>query len=1822
MEVLKLFERKPSDPSDPSSSPVEVPIKWDLTREFVLYPNGKGGPVKLPSTQHVKRPSPEMVQKLRQGKPEFFLTGCKITPASEISHEWGYEGSILLYDPKDPAVSSVEYVYLTDHLPEQAETRRGVLTDPKSNLFFVTLKGDSLPTYHFWQNVRKDGNPGEAEVFDWATYMDACASRRASEQLDSDTIRISGELHHANDDFEDNEEDEIDEAINAKLRRVTRSTRLRDDLSDDDSIKLGRPSRKHRYAPTPKPPPGRDSYDDFFLDSNNNELEGEALHRGLKDLFGFGRYYECPTDRLEYADPEVERLAREFEENLRVEGLESTLRDFGFWQGNRSKKNQHFGGRSPPSEPPKRNWPKNKVLETVAYKLAVASKHTKGLPPLTGDEPWTRDDSIGFWTSLDPKIKPRVPSRLQKQDPTRYKRPAGVTKERNKNRNLFTGGFTNFRNRFQRAPREPSYIRPWEQTSWKPKLQVDSEIELHQHLMRLRRRPKKSNLRQTTTRSTLSSSRPTHYPSSGRSSEWRNVTSSGISSRLAPPGAWSFRTRSTRSYLDSSPNHSPMSDVRSTTLDPFFPRTSSSSSSFPTRTDSRETYAPSTLSFADSWWQQNSQMYGPLRQRGSFAHLATASSGTLPSSSRHASADARATGLVDEGLRFRDFDGDHTSGLHRGRRGPSKGRVSFDLPEDDGGRRVPFREVRLRDGSLREVRSALHKTRDGGEQALRDTCQICTENLTSAPDWLKGHHHRRHGRYLRTSSSSSTDYVPWFTVACHVCHKLLATPREYALCYKHHFKGKLGNALENHPEVQRELRRMNWRVTCPTCHRDLRDLTRLEWPQHFASHGPTLASIAEHKARDKADFWKQWFDTASGHGPVAGNVRNTVDQYICSICKNPLVEMTMAQKRQHYNAHVQEGAAVPGNFATTTEAAADVNATMYESESDVGDPNEDTLVDSINNHRTPQRVVDADKDSGDSFEDSISDSTDWDIVPTGFMEEHYSREGISKRQYRPHSAPPTHRFPRSSSTGPSSSQPTRSLFPNAPTTPENDFDSIFDNRRPAKPQRRPKPRSTPRRHRSSSAPPPSSKLAALQSDRGGEAHIDKGNDSDGYYNEGNYGNNGDAYYDNGDEEPLLGGKEDPFNDETGDPFDNSNGYKGHDAYHDHGFNSPLYGLHRRPSIRKLISDCFTGSTSDRLRNTARTRAPDRDAALRAEARTPLVLAHEDARLAAAGAGAAPSLYDAQRHRWHRRTHACLVAHVRANAARRASGRPPAPFPDFDVALLAERVRERPGAYGFDEGLAHHEARVARRRVVAERAYARAHPEWDGGMRAGMVFDEGVVPGRGFGDGDGGEGFLDDDDDEEEDVGWGVPPPGLERERRERGHVPDQVGPAVDVDSEEEPLPRYPEFDGTPPPPYQTLFESPRRNRSVRGGPAQDIARVPVSNRSIRRMPDVSRNREQSAATAARARERFYANKDNGELHRSLASKASRHHPYQRGVAGELHRRVASDPEDEEEEDAPRWLHRRGDGDEETSGDDVQTARSSVMPEGLKRDVASGRPVAEIESEWLEEINESVELSRFWLRLRAALVLDEQLRMESEDERLAKEVSVVPVEQSLAEGESGALGEVMDESKAQQSQLSSSSSSKRKIKKRRMARDKTCKPTVEDEADEADILEEDAFVVPQIIAEEIVSPRDKKPVNRKRKPAGEPDGPWQPSKQARVEEVLEEFEEPEEKKKGKRKAKAKGIEKTVTFEVKNQPIAELETTTPESKGKTAGRKRETSTSAALTEKPAAKTRTTKSPALKRLSLKTTGKRRKDRSRGPSPELERASEGATKYSLRKR
>ncbi|GME28952.1 Zinc finger C2H2-type protein [Neofusicoccum parvum] len=910
----------------------EVPIKWDLTREFVLYPNGKGGTVKLPSTQHVKRPSPEMVQKLRQGKPEFFLTDCKITPASEISHEWGYEGSILIYDPKDPAVSSVEYVYLTDHLPEQAETRRDVLTDPKSNLFFVTLKGDSLPTYHFWQDVRKDGNPGEAEVFDWATYMDACASRRASEQLDSDTIRISGELHHANDDFEDNEEDKIDEAINAKLRRVTRSTRLRDDLSDDDSIKLGRPSRKHRYAPTPKPPPGRDSYDDFFLDSNNNELEGEALHRGLKDLFGFGRYYECPTDRFEYADPEVERLAREFEENLRVEGLQSTLRDFGFWQGNRSKKNQHFGGRSPPSEPPKRDWPKNKVLETVAYKLAVASKHTKGLLPLTGDEPWTRDDGIGFWTSLDPKVKPRVPNRLQKQDPTRYKRPAGITKERNKKENMFAGGFANFRSRFQRAPREPSYIRPWEQTSWKPNLQVDSEIELHQHLRRLRRRPKKSNLRQTTTRSTLSSSRPTQYPSSGRSSEWRTVTSSGISSRLAPPGAWSFRTRSTRSYPDSSPNHSPMSDVRYTTPAPFLPRTSSSS--FPTRTDSRETYAPSTLSFADSWWQQNSQLYGPLRQRSSFARFATASSGTLPSSSRHASADARATGLVDEDLRFRDFDGKHTSGLHRGRRAASKGRVSFDLPEDDGGRRVPFREVRLRDGRLREVRSGLHKTRDGGERVQRDTYQTCTEDLTGTSDWLKRHHYRMHGRYLRNSNSSSSEYVPWSTVPCHVCHKLLATPREYALCYKHHFKGRLGNALENHPEVQRELRRMNWRVTCPTCHRDLRDLTRLEWPKHFASHGPTLASIAERKSREKTDFWKQWFDNARGYGPVAGNVRNTVDQYICSICKNPLVEMTTAQKRQHYNAHVQKGAAVPGKFATTAEAAADVNATMSESESD------------------------------------------------------------------------------------------------------------------------------------------------------------------------------------------------------------------------------------------------------------------------------------------------------------------------------------------------------------------------------------------------------------------------------------------------------------------------------------------------------------------------------------------------------------------------------------------------------------------------------------------------------------------------------------------------------------------------------------------------------------------------------------------------------------------------------------------------------------------------------------------------------------------------
>lgn len=662
---LKLFERKPSDRSNWDAAPVEVPIKWDTTREFILYPDGKGGPVKLPSTDEVKRPSPEMVKKIRQGEPLHFLLGSKITPATEISHEWGYEGSIMLYDPKDPEEASIEYVFLTDHLPEEPETRQHVLAEPKRNLFFITLMGDSLPTYHFWQDVKNEGDPREADDFDWATYMDECASRRASLQLEADTTRVAGELHRAREYFD--EDDDGDHAPTPRLHGTKRTTAAFANSSDNDSIPLGQPARKQQYSPTIEQFLfGSGSDDDDF--GNDND---EALHRPFSNVFGSsGGYYVCPPELADYSayDDAFNRLVEEFEENLRVSGLESTLKDFGFYKGLNNQA-VHFGGKYPPMQPPKGNWATDRGLETVAFRLAVASHDSKPMAPLTGNEPWTRDDTNGYWNEGGVKLKPNV---LRKRyqppnynsangDPTNYRRPSGV--EKNNTSNLFQSGFDNIRQRFAGAnpatpfqysettgatPTTPTFPP---QDSWISGVNVDSDTRFQQRLQRLRRRNRVSNLRRAAHSAHSSSHPAVRHGSSNRRRRRPSLSANRTFDSAAANASWET--------INSGGGTRPLSH------DPLGSR----ESSFRSNAD-----------------------YG-LGSFASFHPRRGAAAGTA--------AQARATGLVDRAGRFVGFDGAFadTDGagdvVMRDAPPPLLHRRWRQRSPEEG---LPVRELRVRDG--------------------------------------------------------------------------------------------------------------------------------------------------------------------------------------------------------------------------------------------------------------------------------------------------------------------------------------------------------------------------------------------------------------------------------------------------------------------------------------------------------------------------------------------------------------------------------------------------------------------------------------------------------------------------------------------------------------------------------------------------------------------------------------------------------------------------------------------------------------------------------------------------------------------------------------------------------------------------------------------------------------------------------------------------------------------------------------------------------------------------------------------------------------------
>lgn len=394
--------------------------------------------MKLPLTHLVQRPSRKMVEKIKEGELLDFLAGCRITPAVDIAHEWGLEGSIVLYDPRDPPVFCIEYVYVTDHLREESETRRNVLADPKRNLFFITLRGDDLPTYHFWQDVEKDGDPRGAIY--WKTYVDERSSGRVSQQLDDDEIEIVGELHRAREPFDDEEEKDVVQTPKSKDGGLVNG--IVDEPSGEDLIALDEPAFGEQNevisVSTPKPTTtsddelgltelfgsvydsdeefdsddgsewdenfGFDADDDVDSDEDGDsdedyKPEGVVLHRG-RSSYGsdpsFTYYYRCPPGLAGRGDRDLSDLIKTWEDKLRARGLASALEDFSEYQPG-GDEIWHFGGGEPPDVPPRRRWPPGRAIDTVAYKLAIASENGQPVQRLIGDEPWTRNDNVGFW---------------------------------------------------------------------------------------------------------------------------------------------------------------------------------------------------------------------------------------------------------------------------------------------------------------------------------------------------------------------------------------------------------------------------------------------------------------------------------------------------------------------------------------------------------------------------------------------------------------------------------------------------------------------------------------------------------------------------------------------------------------------------------------------------------------------------------------------------------------------------------------------------------------------------------------------------------------------------------------------------------------------------------------------------------------------------------------------------------------------------------------------------------------------------------------------------------------------------------------------------------------------------------------------------------------------------------------------------------------------------------------------------------------------------------------------------------------------------------
>lgn len=262
-----------------------------VTTEHPMYFPTRNGVRRIPRRGYPLRPSPDMIRNARRGTLSKFFRSGKIIPASD------FEPMVVLQTAKLNLTDDIELE--TDHLSEEDE-QMPEIQRTKEKLFYICVKDDELPSYHFWK-AEIDPDP-----------IDACRGIEWNQIL-------------------------------------LKSPAVQEALADLNSAMT---QRKSHIGPNPKPIPimqnawTKDGDGEFYRETNpkrdshlrsQNPIKADTESQWRPEGTLLGIYFYSSNQRNtedfgqfgpQPGDPDWEQAEASWEQELETRGVKGILRDF------------------------------------------------------------------------------------------------------------------------------------------------------------------------------------------------------------------------------------------------------------------------------------------------------------------------------------------------------------------------------------------------------------------------------------------------------------------------------------------------------------------------------------------------------------------------------------------------------------------------------------------------------------------------------------------------------------------------------------------------------------------------------------------------------------------------------------------------------------------------------------------------------------------------------------------------------------------------------------------------------------------------------------------------------------------------------------------------------------------------------------------------------------------------------------------------------------------------------------------------------------------------------------------------------------------------------------------------------------------------------------------------------------------------------------------------------------------------------------------------------------------------------------------------------